>query len=346
MTTTLRLPPLYCPFEPGVHAQVELAESWMLRFCRRHKIGAGRVTADDLREMRIAEFVARAYADVSVERLCIILDWTVWAFVADDRADFASPDQLRVRYAKSLATLRGTAPLSSRVPPLDELRHRILAASGERCLQRFAKAVETWFDAMLWEVTNRAERVAPTLAEYIEVREFDVGMYTEFALFDVTHATDRTDAIWDIAEVRTLMAATSNIIGWSNDIYSYLKESAMQDPHNLVGLLAAHQELSIPEALAEAAIMHNREVDRFIRIEARLAPRLAELPEARSFVQMLRAWIRSNLDWSLRSARYDTTGASVVMARPNTDAYRAIPPRAPRVAPRRVGRASPQEARG
>lgn len=345
MTTTLKLPPLYCPFEPGIHAQVEVAEAWMLRFCKRHKIGAGRLSEDDLRAMRIAEFVARAYPDVSIERLCIILDWTVWAFVADDRADFTSPEQLRVRYGECLRTLRGTAPLSDRVAPLDELRHRIVAASGERCLQRFAKAVETWFDAMLWEVSNRVGHAAPSLAEYIEVREFDVGMYTEFALFDVTHATDQTDAIWDIAEVRTLMAATSNIIGWSNDIYSYLKESALKDPHNLVGLLAEHRGLSIPEALAEAAIMHNREVDRFVRIESRLVPRLADFPEAVRFTEMLRSWIRSNLDWSLRSARYETKGAKVVAARPSTDAYRVIPPGPARGVVRRGRRARPIEVR-
>lgn len=341
----LELPPLYCPFEPGLHAQVEIAEEWMLRFCQRHRIGAGRLCTEDLRAMKIAEFVARAYPDVSLERLCIILDWTAWAFVADDRADFTSPDQLRIRYADCLRTLRGGPPRSDRIPPLDELRHRIVAASGERCLQRFAKAVETWFDAMLWEVSNRADDRVPALAEYIEVREFDVGMYTEFALFDVSHATNQTDAIWDIAEVRTLMAATSNIIGWSNDIYSYLKESALKDPHNLVGLLAVSRGLSVPAALAEAAIMHNREVDRFLRIESRLLPRLADFPDAVRFTQMLRRWIRSNLDWSLRSARYETQGAEVVTARPGTDAYRTLPPGPSGDSVRRRKRAWPTEVR-
>lgn len=319
------LPPLYCPFQPGINAAVERAESWMLAFCRRHHVG-GSLTDDDLRAMRIAEFVARAYPNASLERLCIVLDWTAWAFVADDKADQSSPGLLRERYDLYLRTLRGTAAGGERVPPLDELRHRILACSSEAALRRFAQAVQTWFDAMLWEVDNRHEGSVPTVREYVTVREFDVGMYTEFALFDVTHATHATAEIWEIAEIRALMAASSNVIAWSNDIYSYLKESAMDDPNNIVSLLAAERGIGIQVALGEVAVMHNREVDRLERIEARLRPRLGTFSEAHRFVDMLRSWIRSNLDWSLRSARYQTAGAQVLTHRPRTGAYRVVPP--------------------
>ena len=72
--------------------------------------------------------------------------------------------------------------------------------------------------------------------------------------------------------------------------------------------------------------MHNREVDHFVRIEARLRPRLDGFVEAQQFVAMLQAWIRGNLDWSLRSARYDTRGAAVLSRRPDTQAYRVVPP--------------------
>jgi hypothetical protein len=38
-------------------------------------------------------------------------------------------------------------------------------------------------------------------------------MYTEFALFEVSHELPNVDRLWSMPEIQAMMRATSNIIG-------------------------------------------------------------------------------------------------------------------------------------
>jgi hypothetical protein len=70
------LPASYCPFPSAIHPAVASGEASMLEFCRRDGMLRRGLTPETLRAMRVAEFVARAYPNTSLDRLAIVLDWT------------------------------------------------------------------------------------------------------------------------------------------------------------------------------------------------------------------------------------------------------------------------------
>jgi len=158
---------------------------------------------------------------------------------------------------------------------------------------------------MNWETSNRARGLRPTIPAYLRARAITVGMYTEYALFDVTHQVYTNDRFWVDPDLRRLMTMTANVIGWSNDVFSYHKEREAGDPHNLVLLLGLEHSLDDEESCGLAIDMHNHEMQRFVELAGAVATkRSRDEPAVREFVDMLRAWIRANLDWAHASSRY------------------------------------------
>lgn len=299
---------LYCPIAPAIHPQWQRARSessaWIARYglLREQRLR-------DFEGLGIAEFVARAYPDASYEDLRVVLDWTLWGFLADDQHDLLvrKPELLRARYLEHAEVLEFgmTDHVTGMHDALADVRDRVLERAHPGCLRRFAEASRDWFESMHVEVENRVRVTPPSLSQYLRLRERTVGMYTEYALFDVTHQVRTTDEFWIDPDIRRLMAMAANIIGWSNDVFSFAKEREAGDPHNVVLLFSAELGLEESAAVDRAVAMHNREMLRFVELEASVTAQRWMGPELLDpFLGLLRHWIRGNLDWALGSRRY------------------------------------------
>src|SRR5690606_22336592 len=112
-----------------------------------------------------------------------------------------------------------------------------------------------------------------------------------------------------------------NIIGWSNDLFSYRKEREIGDPHNLVLLLVDQNELEEKTACKTVLDMHNLEMLRFLELaEATQRRRAGRDSTTEAFIQMLRCWIRGNVDWAYSTHRYGLQATST-----GVRAHRAAP---------------------
>lgn len=304
------LPALLCPIPPRMNPYESEARQqtneWLTRF--------GLVVNDsDLEEfdsLKIPDFVCRAYPHAQLVDLQIVMDWTAWGFIADDDADSVKDlDKLQRFYTDCIAVLRhqkraeGASERS-----LANIRDRVLARSSNSCLRRFGDTAEQWFKAMHTEAYNRVHSSTLSQHEYRKLREISVGMYTEYALFDVTHQCHLSDELWRDPHVQALMTLTANIIAFANDIFSVAKEKRIGDPHNLVLCLAQEHALSLQQAAEETAKIHNAEMQRFLSIESTYlgceSPARPLEHEATLFIDMFRSWIRGNLDWAMSSERY------------------------------------------
>ena len=300
---------LYCPIAPAIHPQWELARNESAAWVARY----GLVRDVELRgafdRMGIAEFVARAYPHAAYEDLRVVLDWTLWGFLADDQHDhmIRKPELLRARYLEHAEVLEFGLfdQVTGMHEALADIRDRVLQRSHPGCLRRFAEAARDWFESMHTEVENRVRVTPPSLSQYLRLRERTVGMYTEYALFDVTHRLRTDDEFWIDPDVRRLMSMAANIIGWANDVFSFAKEREAGDPHNVVLLCSAELGLDEAAAIERTLAMHNREMLRFVELEASVtAQRWVASELMDPFLGLLRHWIRGNLDWALGSRRY------------------------------------------
>lgn len=312
---------LICPIasriNPHYEQVLEASKSWV---GDHGLVSEGRATRTFDR-LRIPEFVARAYPYASAHDLRIVTDWTVWGFLADDEHDRLThrPDLLRRRFLEHVQVLEGDmcAALATTDLALADLRARILHRSNQSTLHRFARSAAEWFDSMHWEATYRSRGTRPTLAEYLRAREVTVGMYTEYALFDVTHQVETSPDFWNRPDLRLLMAMAANVIGWSNDLFSFAKEREIGDPHNLVLLLLADPARDEEMACRTVVEMHNDEMLRFLALsESTMQSRDGTV---RAFVQMLHHWIRANMDWARASNRYGLNPAPSRVPEPRID---------------------------
>lgn len=299
---------LICPIpsqiNPHYEQVCEASKSWV----RDHDLVPEGRAAQTFDRLRIPEFVARAYPFAAPEDLRIVTDWTVWGFLADDEHDRLahSPDLLRGRFLEHVQVIESDMYDSVRTSDLalSDLRSRILLRSNQSTLHRFGESAAEWFESMFWEASNRAEGQRPSMAEYLRAREVTVGMYTEYALFDVTHQVETSDDFWKRPELRRLMAMAANVIGWSNDLFSYAKEREIGDPHNLVLLLLADPTCNEDAACRVVVEMHNAEMIRFLELSEFAMASREDTETVGAFVQMLHHWIRANMDWARASGRY------------------------------------------
>jgi len=299
----------HCPIDAAINPHYERARTESLAWVAEHRLLREPAALARFDRIGIAEFVARAYPLARYEDLRVVLDWTLWGFLADDQHDdlVRRPELLRARYLEHAEVLEHgmSDHITGMHAALADVRDRVLDRSHPGCLRRFAEAARDWFGSMQVETENRVRTTPPSIAAYLRLRELTVGMYTEYALFDVTHQLRTDDGFWIEPDVRRLMTMAANIIGWANDVFSFAKEREAGDPHNLVLLFGAEMGLAERDAVERSILMHDREMIRFLELEqgvrarAWIDPALSE-----PFLQLLRAWIRGNLDWALASERY------------------------------------------
>ncbi|HWB79698.1 MAG TPA: hypothetical protein VG755_32265 [Nannocystaceae bacterium] len=305
----------HCPIDPAINPHHERARADSLAWLVQHRLLRDEAALARFDRIGIAEFVARAYPYASYEDLRVVLDWTLWGFLADDQHDelVRRPELLRARYLEHGEVLeRGLSDhITGMHAALANVRDRVVERSHPGCLRRFAEAAREWFASMHVETENRVRATPPSIAGYLRLREVTVGMYTEYALFDVTHRVRTDDAFWIEPDVRRLMTMAANIIGWANDVFSFVKEREAGDPHNLVLLFGAEMGLAERDAVERSITMHDREMIRFLELEQGVRtrgwidPKLSE-----PFLELLRSWIRGNLDWALASERYRQPAAT------------------------------------
>lgn len=300
---------LFCPFEPAINPAYERARAESTQWALDHGLLRSGPAEARFRGLRIPEFVARAYPQAQYEDLRIVMDWTLWGFLADDQHDVLvdRPDLAHARYLEHVEVLENglVDHLTGMHHGLADLRDRIVRRSSRSCLRRFTEAAAQWFESMHTEVLNRARSTPPSLLDYLRLREVTVGMYTEYALFDVTHQVMTTDDFWIDPDIRRLEAMAANIIGWANDIFSFRKERNAGDPHNMVLLLGAERGLGPDEAVDRTVAMHDREMTRLLElIDATRRSKCIPSDLLEPFWGLLVGWIRGNLDWAHSSDRY------------------------------------------
>jgi len=300
---------LYCPIDAQKHPEHEIAARGAFEWLWHHELFPDRAALSQFASYGITDLLCRAYPEATLERLRTAMDWTLWVFVIDDHLDEGTVDLmcLSARYDSYTRILRDGTLTTAPVGPeraLADIRRRVLALGGEATLRRFAEHVANWFDSLLWEAANRVSSKRPTVYQYMRMREVTVGMYPEYALFDVSHGVQTGEAFWTDPDLNYMRSSAANLVAWSNDVFSYAKETRLMDPHNLPHLLEQQYGLSHESSVRRVVEMYNIEMVRFLESEQQLRQRARAELHVDAFVRMLRCWIRANLDWSYTSTRY------------------------------------------
>jgi hypothetical protein len=300
-------------FPYQVHADVDRARAHLSDWAGQTGL-VGEATRTRFEKADFGWFAAMVYPIADRTGLYLTADWFAWLFMVDDQLDDGAegrdPDRLRTVFDGMRAVLTGAGPAAGTagvaVSSLANLWRRTAPLQTPRWRRRFAAHLtECLTTAATWEAGNRRAGIVPDPATYIAKRRHTGAIYVCMDLIDVVSGLDVPDEVYDSASFRTALDAASDVVCWTNDVFSLDKERALGEVHNLVYVMQYHHGWDRATALERAcAAIADRIVD-FRRAEARL---LAGRPEHAEMLTRytagMRSWMRGNVDWSSRTRRY------------------------------------------
>jgi 5-epi-alpha-selinene synthase len=302
---------LFCPFPSALHRDVDVVQAQSVAWARRfHLLGTSERKYRALDEAQVARLVARSFPAADRDGLQLAADWTTLFCLIDDKTEVAGTSMVRLAALLSRlidAFREGNAGDDAFASALVDLRGRMLDAAGEAWLEQFGELLEKLFSAFLWENLNRSNHIRPSLSAYVTMRETTVGLHPQFALAEITDHVHLSTATLAHPTVRSLTTMACNVVGWTNDLFTYPKELAQGEVHNLVLLHMHEAGLTLDEALVRVVANHDAEMRAFIALAARLPDVGDERPQLLRYVGVLRGWMRGHLDWARETGRYRVT---------------------------------------
>lgn len=297
------------PFPQRMHRDASWLESEIISWCSTHQLIRDQRQEQRLRSALLAEFVARANAEISRPMLRLIGLWTVWFFLLDDLTDsIHSVEALADLHMRILAVVSGSGtrigdhPLTCAAADLSALLRQ---NAGSVTFVRFQRAFSQTLEAHLWEVSTRIADIQPDSDTYAAMRLWSGAFLPIIALADMAQGFELPSYIFNHAIVQELILTATRAVLWYNDFWSFPKEiQTHKAPHNIVHILAREHRLPLSEALSLAIAQHDQAMQRFFHLRTQARHLDDNECKVSRFVESIESWLRATQDWSRRTDRY------------------------------------------
>ncbi|MES9511065.1 terpene synthase family protein [Streptomyces sp. NPDC000609] len=275
-----------------------------------------------------SQMAADIFPRVERSRVLLAAKWSVVLFYLDDLHDerFCVDEQaVTLAYARLLSILRDLEPArpSAFESAFVGLRRQTVVMMSESWRSRFIHHFTQHRDGLGDEAVNRRHGHIPTVEEYLPLRRRTNGTFMQ----DLHEVALRPELSRRLAESNSwdfLCAASNDITAWCNDMLSFAKETQINDPHNIVSVLANELRCDLPSAMKEA--------EEWIRLRAGVMNSFREKDQLSAGYLGLSSeeWKRTiavadsicaatggHLSWALASPRYMNGPASAKRSDPH-----------------------------
>ena len=307
--TAFAIPDLYCPFPftPPDPGHLESARTELALWLDRFPIGERYLRAGGV---ELAAYTTPGPADPSL--LSLTAQFHTWLFATDDTYCDEARQNAPAAYLTLLPQL--LTVLDPPFPPvisthpfvaaLVDLRDRLLHSAAPRQVLRFADGMREALLSLAWELPVRAGAAPLDVDAYRSLRRRNgaVGPCIELSAL-ISGIGPSAEELGD-PRVQELTALAIDHIGIANDLWSYTKETVEPGPVPtlLPHVLMAERGISLPEAVAATARLCDDLITAFETGADRIEP--TAQPQVARHLDVLRAWIRGNLEWSAHCRRY------------------------------------------
>lgn len=306
---------LATPFIGSNHPQAENLRVYGRDWVQRVGLVQKAADLEAFDAARYWQLIAGAYPTVTWEVLTLAHDWNSWGFYLDDYDDSGSaahqPEVLHHLFTLILALLEDQ-PLPNDPPrfllALADIWRRIHQYSDSQWRRRFTGTLAESFEAYRWEAYNRANQRIPSVSEYLGYRQQTGGWMTDLLLVDLSQGRTLPEQLFRWPDLQQLLDTANNIICWSNDLYSYAKEQAVGDVHNLISVVMSafhcNEEAAVRQVMAwHDAAVREWELRKYQVLQVLMCDQ-ADRQHILAYIGFCEAFIASNHTWSRRSGRY------------------------------------------
>ncbi|OCQ88971.1 terpene synthase [Nostoc sp. MBR 210] len=310
----LVFPDLYCPFPSQVNKYVDVLEDYAFEWVLSFNLLYDESTYQHFLKTNFFWLTASTYPHYQLEELKVGNDWLSWLFIWDDQCDLSDlrkqPQALQVVHDRFLEIFKGEKPTSSDIPlthALSDIRQRMLKLWGERYFHLLIPCLEDYFNGCVLQAKNHSQSRTPDIETYIKTRRLSLAGDLVLAWIEYFNGLQIPNNLRKHYIIEKINEMTINILAWCNDIFSFPKELASKDVHNLVLVLHYQQQISLKQAVNEAVKMHNNELQALLALEKSLPSFGEDIDtEIAKYLSGIHDWIRGNFDWCTKTARYNS----------------------------------------
>ncbi|TFY74596.1 hypothetical protein EWM64_g9415 [Hericium alpestre] len=311
-------------YHPAGDAVAKDSLAWLLSF-------TGHLSArkrGKMAHLLAGELTAYCYPNCPAFELRVVSDFMNYLFHLDDVSDgliARDAGGLGRRVMHALEHPDAYVPLEGLEGEEEIGAARIARDFWSRCIRdarpgvqaRFKESMRLFFDAVERQARDRAAGDVPDLESYIEVRRDTSGCKPVFDLIEYSLGFELPAEVITHPVVVALNQGANDLVTWSNDIFSYNKEQARDDTHNMVAIFMQHDGLSLQEAIDRVGELCKDTIDGFVENQARLPSWGPEVDAmVQGYVRGLQDWIVGSLHWSFMTTRYfGDAGAEVKKGR-------------------------------
>jgi len=265
-------------------------------------------TLNLLHGLKAGELACACYPMAPLQKLRVCCDFMVWLFHIDDLSDDMDD--------RNTITIGDEIMTTYRHPDLYELKThvgkltksywtRLIAEGSPGSQKRFVHAMDLFFKTVVIQARDRAAGIIPDLQDYVVMRRDSSGGKPCLALIEYANGLDLPDDVMEHQIMESLYEATNDLVTWSNDIFSYNREQAKADTHNMIVIMMHHHGMNLQQAVDFVGDLCKKSIDRFTEDRARLPSWGPEIDgQVQVYIQGLADWIVGSLHWSFDSERY------------------------------------------
>jgi len=311
------IPGLYCPFPPVIHPLVNEIEDHTNQWVTDFDLIDSHEMFIKFKESCFGHFIARSFPQADFIPISAWSDLNALLFIVDDQIDAEdiikdkkSFYKLKSDFLEVLETNRRCyiGRDGSVLAALSDFWLRIIQFSERRWQRKFIKGVEDMFDGGYWQFEHLLTGKQPELSEYMKVRQYFGAAHLSTDALEGIAKIHLPEMVYDDPLVQHLTEICRNTICFSNDLFSFGKEVQEQNngaEFNLVMILKRKFNLSIEQAIKEAARIHDDLVREFIQLSPLACKKYdSDITAAlKIYIDALGKLMRGNIEWSTRETK-------------------------------------------
>lgn len=261
---------------------------------------------------RCPDIVGGWWPEAHGEELDLGLDFFAWLFLVDDAFDGLDAHVAEMLIKKFTAVVEGAGGNGDgRVDFFADVWARQCEGMSAHYRRRAADNWTKVFDALLTEVVNIAESHFPTIEEYRSIRYRSGYMPPILDMTERLRGFELTPEVYAHPVFQSIYDANVWCLNLVDDLFSFEKEAAQGEPHNMVLVVERERGCSRSEAVEAVISMLDNHLSDFLTAESRLPATLEALgvsPTDRAktyeFMGDLRSSCASSYYWCRSSPRY------------------------------------------
>ncbi|MBP2477800.1 hypothetical protein JOF53_006672 [Crossiella equi] len=305
--------PFFCPVEPAIHPAVAEIEARAVAWLERAALPG--IEHKRLFATNSAEFFCRFAPGGVTHNVLAACLWVYWGFAFDDTrcdsgelsADPVAFLPMATAVQQALDSPVRTTSADPYAVALNDIGARFRGCATPVQVHRFAQAHRRWLLAVAWQIANRAENRVPDVDDYLLMRLGTCGGPPTMAMLEIAQGEEVPAHEMDSPRVRALTDCACLVAALDNDLHSYRKERLLgQTDQNLVTVLQT-AGADLESAVRQAVAIRDRLMVLFLALSDSVRRRASSA--LKSYVDGLAHAIRGNLDWALRTPRYQVLGS-------------------------------------